>query len=146
MISFIRINHVYGFQINKMAQSFKDLYLGDYNLEHGIEFVGLITKNGCLVDSQDKNGLNLSREQKEMFFMSCSLQQKMHQDYNDIFGLVRYTVIERENNRIITIPQESGTLIFVMDKNGEFLSRVRTLMDAIQHAKNLESSINPVVT
>ena len=121
-----------------MSQSTKSLHLDEHMLEHGIEFVGVIDRNGRLVACTEKDSLNLSKEQKEMFFMSCSLQQRMRQDYDNNFGQVKYTVTERENHRIITVPQELDTLVFVMDKSGEFLSRVKSLLDAIKHVKSLD--------
>jgi hypothetical protein len=123
-----------------MSQSIEALHLDGHMLEHGIEFVGLITKNGRLVTCDEKNSLNLTREQREMFFMSCSLQQRMSQDYDDAFGQVKYSITERENHRIITIPQESDMLIVVMDKSGEFSSRVKSLLDAIKHVKDVEQA------
>ena len=125
-----------------MSQSVKNVSFDEQILEHGIEFAGLITKNGHLIDCKTKNHINFSNEQKEMFFMSCSLQQRMHQDYDDKFGKVKYTITEREDYRIITIPQGSDTLIFVMDKHGAFFSRVRKLLKAINHMKNLGPSTN----
>jgi hypothetical protein len=118
-----------------MSQSIKPLHLDEHILEHGIEFVGLINKNGRLVASKDITRIDLSKEQKEMFFMGCSFQQRMSQDYDDNFGAVKYTVTEREKYRIITVPQELDTLIFVMDKSGEFLPRVKGLIDAIRQVK-----------
>jgi hypothetical protein len=118
-----------------MYRNIEDLHLDEHMLEVGIKFVGLITKNGRLVASNDKNSLKLSKEQKEMFFMSCSLQQRMSQDYDNDFGQVKYAVTERENIRIISIPYESDTLIFVVDKRSEFLAGVKIIMDAIKHVK-----------
>jgi hypothetical protein len=120
-----------------MSQTIEARHLDEHMLGDGIDFVGLITKNGRLVDC-NKNSLNLSKEQKEMFFMSCSLQQRMNQDYDEDFGQVKYSVTERENHRIITIPQESDTLIFVVNNEGEFLSRVKNILDAIRHAKSMK--------
>ncbi|WP_133121011.1 hypothetical protein [Candidatus Nitrosotalea bavarica] len=121
-----------------MSQNIEAMHFDERMLGDGIDFVGLITKNGRLVDCNNKNSLNLSKEQKEMFFMSCSLQQKMNQDYDDDLGQVRYSVTERENTRIIIVPQESDTLIFVMDNGGEFLSCVKRVLDAIRHARSLK--------
>ena len=122
-----------------MSQNIEALHLDESMLEDGIDFVGLVTKSGHLVDCNNRNGLNLSKEQKEMFFMHCSLQQRMNQDYDDDFGQVKYLITERENNRIITIPHESDTLIFVMDNEGELLSRVKRVLEAIRHAKSLKT-------
>jgi len=70
-----------------------------------------------------------------MFFIECSLQQRMSQDYDHDLGKVKYSITERENHRIITIPQDSDTLIFVMDKKGELLPKVNGLLDAIRHVR-----------
>lgn len=121
-----------------MSQTIEAMHLDEQMLGEGIDFVGLITKNGRLVDCNNTNTLNLSPEQKEMFFMSCSLQQRMNQDYDEDFGQVKYSVTERENHRIITVPQESDTLIFVMDNDGKFLSRVKSILKAIKHAKSFK--------
>ncbi len=120
-----------------MSQTVKDSYLDDHMLGDGVEFVGIISRNGRLVDSKG-DGFKLSDEQKEMFFMSYCLEQKMHHDYDDNFGNVRYTITERENHRIITVPQESETVIFIMDKKSEFSARVKKLMRAIQHYKDTQ--------
>ena len=112
------------------------MHLDEQTLGDGIDFVGLITKNGRLIGGNNKNRLNLSHDQEEMFFMSCSLQQRMNQDYDEDFGQVKYSVTERENYRIITVPQESDTLIFVMDNDGEFLSRVKSILKAIKYEKS----------
>lgn len=92
-----------------MSQNIEALHLDESMLGDGIDFVGLVTKNGHIIDCNSGKNLNLSKEQKEMFFMHCSLQQRMNQDYDDDFGQVKYSVTERENSRIITIPQESDT-------------------------------------
>ncbi len=126
-----------------MSQTIEARHLDEHMLGEGIDFIGLITKNGRLVDC-NKNSLNLSKEQKEMFFMSCSLQQRMNQDYDEDFGQVKYSVTERENHRIITIPQESNTLIFVVDNEGEFLPRVKNILDAIRHAKSMKQDSRKV--
>ena len=121
-----------------MSKNIEALHFDEQMLGNGVEFAGLVTKNGHLVAAgNDQNNFDLSKDQMEMFFMSCSLQQRMDQDYDDNFGQVKYTVTERENFRIITVPQGSDTLIFVMDKSGEFLSGVKTLLDAIKHVKSL---------
>ena len=127
-----------------MSQTIEAVHLDEQMLGDGIDFIGLISKNGRLVDCNHKNKLNLTTEQKEMFFMSCSLQQKMNQDYDEDFGQVKYSVTERENHRIITVPQDSDTLIFVMDNYGEFLSRVKSILNAIRHAKSLKQDFRKV--
>ena len=122
-----------------MSKTINDVFDNEQILENGIEFVGVIGKNGRLVDCK-KNQIDLSDEQNEMFFMSCQLEENLKQDFDDNFGKVQYTVTERENYRIVTIPQYPYTLLFVMDKHGKFFPRVKKLMKAINHFKNLESN------
>lgn len=140
MINLIRKLHVLYLRCNSMSQSIEALHIDESMLGDGIYFIGLITKNGNLTDCNNRNGLNLSKEQKEMFFMNCSLQQRMNQDYDNDFGQVKYSITERENNRIITITHESDTLIFVMDNEGDLLSRVKRVLDAIKHVKSLKNN------
>jgi len=120
-----------------MSDNITTLHFDEHMLGDGVEFIGLITKNGRLSTGNGNNKFNLSKEQMDMFLISCSLQQRMQQDYDDNFGQVQFSVTDRVNFRIITVPQGSDTLIFVMDKSGEFLSGVQGLMDAIKHAQTL---------
>jgi roadblock/LC7 domain-containing protein len=120
-----------------MSQNVEVTCLDEYLLVHGVEFVGLVTRNGRLVDYRAKNGLKFSEGQKEMFFMSVSLYQTMQHDYDDSFGAVRYTITERENFRIVTIPNGQDTLVIVI--KGSFSSTVKKVLDAINHVKNQDS-------
>jgi hypothetical protein len=61
----------------------------------------------------------------------------MQQDYDENFGQVQFSVTERENFRIIMLPQGQETLMFVMDKSGDFLSAVQGLLDAIKRVQTL---------
>ena len=120
-----------------MSQNVEVVCLDEYFLVHGVEFVGLVTRNGRLVDYRTKNGVKFSEGQKEMFFMSVSLYQTMQQDYDDSFGAVRYTITERENFRIVTIPHGQDTLVIVM--KGSFSSTIKKVLEAINHVKSQDS-------
>src|SRR6185437_782163 len=122
---------------NNMSQNIEVACLDEYLLVNGVEFVGLVTRNGRLVDYKSKNGLKFTDEQKEMFFMSVSLYQTMQQDYDDNFGAVRYTITERENYRIDTIPHGQDTLVIAM--KGSFSSTIKRVLEAINHVKNQDS-------
>lgn len=117
-----------------MSQNIEVACLEEYLLVNGVEFVGLVTRNGRLVDYRAKNGFKFPDEQKEMFFMSVSLYQTMQQDYDDSFGAVGYTITERENFRIMTIPHGQDTLVIAM--KGSFSSTVKRVLEAINHVKN----------
>jgi hypothetical protein len=120
-----------------MSETTHALHFDDNIVGGGVQFVGLITKSGRLVAGETKNNFNLSKEQMEMFLITCSLHQRMQQDYDENFGQVQFSVIERENFRIIMIPQGQDTLMFVMDRNSQFSSGVQGLLDAIKYPQEL---------
>ncbi|HYL65491.1 MAG TPA: DUF6659 family protein [Candidatus Limnocylindrales bacterium] len=118
-----------------MAQQIEVKSLDAYLLDE-VEFVGLISKHGRLVDHKSKNNLNLTKQQKEMFFMSISFYQRMQNDYDEKFGIVKYTMIERENFMILSIPVHEETLIVVMNKNKNFIPTVRIIFESINLKSN----------
>jgi roadblock/LC7 domain-containing protein len=121
-----------------MSQNIEVVCLDEYLLLQGVEFVGLVTGNGRLVDYRAKNGMLFSEEQKEMFFMSVSLYQTMQHDYDESFGVVKYTITERENFRIISMPSGQDTIVIVM--KGKFSSTIKKVLEAINHVKNHDSN------
>ncbi len=128
-----------------MSQNVTVVCLDEYLLVPGVEFVGLVTRNGRLVDYRAKSGLQFSEEQKEMFFMSVSLYQTMQHDFDESFGVVKYTITERENFRIVSVPDGQDTIVIVM--KGTFSSTVKKIIKAIDHVKNQDSKCkNPKPT
>ncbi len=124
-----------------MSQNVTIVCLDEYLLVPGVEFVGLVTGNGRLVDYRTKNGLKFSEEQKEMFFMSVSLYQTMQHDYDENFGAVQYTITERENFRIVSVPKGQDTVVIVM--KGKFSSTIKKILESIDHVKNQDKCKNP---
>ncbi len=116
-----------------MSQNIQVGRLDEY-LVHGVEFVGLVAKNGRLIDHRSRNGLKFSEEQMEMFFMSISLHESMQHDFDDELGIVKYTITERENFRIVSIPDGQDVIVLIM--KGSFVSTVRKVKEAINHVKN----------
>ena len=103
--------------------------LDKYLLVDGVEFVGLISKNGRLVDCKSKNNLCFTKQQEEMYFMSISLYHSMQRDYDENFGLMEYTIMVRENYKIISIPMEKETLVVVINKSGNFANTVDKILE-----------------
>lgn len=118
-----------------MSQNIQVAYLDDY-LVQGVEFVGLVTRNGRLTDYRSNNGLKLTEEQKEMFFMSISLYESMQQDFDDNLGAVKYTITERGNHKIVAIPKEHDIVVLIMKSS--FASTIKKVKEAINHVKNLD--------
>lgn len=117
-----------------MAQQIETKSLQEYLLD-GVEFVGLISKHGRLVDHISRKDLSMTKQQREMFFMSVSLHGAMQHDYDESFGIVKSTIMERENFMILSAPIHEDTLIVVMNKNGNFSTTLKTILDSISLQK-----------
>jgi len=86
-------------------------------LGDGVEFIGLINKEGRMESSMCKNEINLTEDRKEMFLMQFRLQSSMQRDYDDEFGPVSHTITERENSIFVSIPIVSHTVLAIMKKH-----------------------------
>jgi predicted regulator of Ras-like GTPase activity (Roadblock/LC7/MglB family) len=122
-----------------MTQSIDLKSFENHLLVHGVEFAGIIDKRGRVIDHVCKNEINLSKEQKEMFFMSTTLNLSMQSDYDDNFGSVQYTITERENSKIVSIPAPMGSIILVTDKKVRVSLIVKKIVKAIDYIKGLNN-------
>jgi len=120
-----------------MVQSIDLKFFESHLLGHGVEFAGFIDKQGHVIDYVCKNEINLSKEQKEMFFMMTSLNLSMQRDYDDNLGTVQYTVTERENSKIVSIPVLFGSIMLVMNKKIRPSLLVKKISKAIDYVKGL---------
>jgi len=118
-----------------MSLEFGVKSLEEYQLGHGVEFLGLVSKQGRLTDYTAKNELGISKEQKEMFFMSVSLNQAMLRDYDDTLGPVNYTITEREKFSIVSVPVQSGTLVVIMSKKRKILPIIKKILQTLNYTK-----------
>ena len=106
-------------------------------LGHGVDFVGIINKQGRMIDYVCKNEINLPYEKKEMFFMGISLQMSMQKDYDNEFGPVKYVIAERDNSKIISIPILSGSIVIMMKKDAHHFAQIKKILESVRHEKSL---------
>ncbi|MGI0073462.1 MAG: hypothetical protein ACREA3_06600 [Nitrosotalea sp.] len=109
-------------------------------LGHGVEFAGFINRQGRIIDYACTTEINLSQEQKDMFFMATSLSLRMQRDYDDSFGAVQYIVTERENSRIVSIPIAAGAIVLVVNKDTGLSMLVKKILRAVDSMKNLNGN------
>jgi hypothetical protein len=120
-----------------MPQSIDLKSFESHLLEYGIEFAGFINKQGRVIDYMCKNEINLSKEQKEMFFMMTSLNLSMQRDYDDNLGTVQYTITERENSKIVSIPAPFGSIMLVMNKKVRPSLLAKKILEAVDYVRGL---------
>jgi hypothetical protein len=101
-------------------------------LEDGVEFIGLINKQGRMEDMLFKNDINLTKEKKEMFSMGLRLQSSMQSDFDSDFGSVSYTMTEREKSKFISIWAFSYGVLVIMKKNIAHIGVIRRIKKQIQ--------------
>ena len=71
-------------------------------LELGSEYIGIINKKGRLKEVFYKeNDLNMTEDEKEMFFMSLQLHITLQSDFDAKLGSVNYIVTERQNSLLL---------------------------------------------
>ena len=105
-------------------------------LGEGVEFIGLINKEGRMESSMCKNEINLTEDRKEMFMMQFRLQSSMHKDYDDEFGPVSHTITERENSIFVSIPIIAYTVLAIMKKTIDITVAINKIKVAIRNFEN----------
>jgi gamma-glutamylcyclotransferase (GGCT)/AIG2-like uncharacterized protein YtfP len=100
--------------LNNKSEFFKQM---DSLLDEGVEYVGLINKNGSMEAAIYRIDINMTKEKQEMFSMTLQLDNSMQSDFNDEFGSTIYTITERENSRFVSIPTSAGLLWVKMNKS-----------------------------
>ena len=110
-------------------------------LGHGVEFAGIINKQGRIIDNVCKKEINLSKEQRETFFMTNSLNLSMQKDYDDELGAVQYTVTERKNSKVVSIPIPLVSIVLVMDKQARPSLLVKKTLKAIDYVRRLDGKM-----
>lgn len=85
--------------------------------QKGVEYVAIINKKGRIEDAIYKDDIKLSSEKKVMFSLTLQLQNSMQSDFDEEFGSVNYTIIQRENSKFVLIPISQGMLLVKLAKS-----------------------------
>lgn len=110
-------------------------------LKHGISCVGIINKNGRLDEIACKDELPFSKDKKEMFCMFIRLSNSMQRDFDAELQSVRYTVTERGNMKIVSIPIGERVMFSLMNRKKNHIQVIKNLCSII---KNLETFAHPL--
>src|SRR5574338_767725 len=85
-------------------------------VKDGVSYVGLINKNGRLDEMVCKEDLPLSKDKKEMFYMSIKFLGSMQSDFDAELQPVHYNITQRGDLKIVTIPIGDKIAFSLMDK------------------------------
>jgi hypothetical protein len=120
-----------------IAKNKSNLFYDKSILEDGVEFIGLINKQGKMENILFKNEINLTKERKEMFSMELRLQSSMQSDFDSEFGPVSYTVTEREKSKFVSILTFPYIVLAIMKKNIDHIVVIDKIKTAIQNFENV---------
>jgi hypothetical protein len=115
-------------------------------LEDGVEFIGLINKQGKMETTLFENEINLTKERKEMFSMELRLQSSMQSDFDSEFGPVSYTVTEREKSKFVSILNFPYIVLAIMKKNIDHIAVINKIKIAILNFENVDKELSDLKT
>jgi hypothetical protein len=111
-------------------------------LEDGVEFIGLINKQGKMENILFKNEINLTNERKEMFSMELRLQSSMQSDFDSEFGPVSYTMTEREKSKFVSILTFPYIVLAIMKKNIDHIAVINKIKTKIRNFENVNKELS----
>jgi hypothetical protein len=124
-----------------IARNESDIFYDKSILEDGVEFIGLINKQGKMENILFKNEINLTKERKEMFSMELRLQSSMQSDFDSEFGPVSYTVTEREKSKFVSILTFSHIILAIMKKNIDHIAVINKIKATRQNFENVNKEL-----
>ncbi|MGI0018481.1 MAG: hypothetical protein ACREA1_07215 [Nitrosotalea sp.] len=104
-------------------------------VKDGVSCVGLINKNGRLDEMVCKDDLPLSKDKREMFYMSIKFLSAMQRDFDAELQPVYYNITQRGDLKIITIPIGDRVVFSLMDKAENHIQVVENIHSIFNNPK-----------
>jgi hypothetical protein len=128
--------------IEVLAKNEFGLFYDKSILEEGVEFIGLINKQGRMENSLFKNEIKLTKEREEMFSMELRLQSSMQSDFDSEFGSVSYTVTERKKLKFVSILTFPYIVLAIMKKNIDHIAVINKIKKKIRNFENVNKKLS----
>jgi hypothetical protein len=132
--------------LEAIAKNESGLFYDKSILEDGVEFIGLINKQGKMENVLFKNEINLTKERKEMFSMELRLQSSMQSDFDPEFGPVSYTITEREKSKFVSILALPYIVLAIMKKNIDHVAVINKIKKKIRKFENVKKELPDLKT
>jgi len=81
-----------------------------------VKLVGIINSRGRMTVSIGTGTIDMSEDQKRMFFMNIALRNSMQHDFDEDLGSVDYYMTQRGNTKYISVPARNGSTILAVTK------------------------------
>jgi hypothetical protein len=128
-------------EVTKKIES--DFFCDESILEQGIEFIGLINKQGKLESALFHDDIGLTAEKKEMYMMGLRLQSSMQSDYDSDFGPVSYTLTERGKSKFVSIVNFPYIVLAIMKKSKNHIAVIGKIKTALRNFQNFNRELTP---
>ncbi len=86
-------------------------------IKPGVEFLGIINKQGRMLNFIGVPPHWASENKKEMFYMKIALRRSMQSDFDDELGEVKYCITVRNSKKYISIPTLNSLTILAITKS-----------------------------
>ena len=103
-------------------------------IKPGVEFLGIINKQGRMLNFIGTPPNWPSENKKEMFYMKIALRRSMQSDFDDELGEVKYCITVRNSKKYISIPTLNSLTILAITKND--YDHEKFVVDIIQTLKH----------
>jgi hypothetical protein len=104
-----------------------------------IDLVAIIDQKGRVIDNKirdDRVIKNLTDQKREMLFMESALQLSMIRDFNDEFGVMKYTYSTREKILFFSFLINDYAVIVISEPNENPLLLATQVIEIIHHQLN----------
>jgi hypothetical protein len=103
-------------QTSAISQLCKEILASNEN----IYFVSSINKNGKVIELEFRNDRiisNMTKQQREMFFMQRTLQTSLTMEFDGIIGPLNFITLHRETFLELLFPYSQGIIFVTCDLN-----------------------------
>ena len=119
-----------------------DFFCDKSLLEDGIEFIGLVNKQGRMENTIFSNDINLTAERKEMYVMGLRLQTAIQGDFDSELGPVSYNVTEREESKFVSIVHFPYVILAIMKKSKDHIVVINKIKTAIRNFRKVSKELS----
>jgi len=108
----------------------------DTIIKLGVEMLGIINKQGRMLESIGFDSLGMSKSKKEMFLMKIALRNSMQSDFDEDLGKVNYCMTQREDRKFISIPSPNNSTILAVIKNDcDYTKLVKDITQTLKYSE-----------
>jgi len=79
--------------------------------------IGIINKQGRMIESIGFDSLSMSKSKREMFLMKIALRASMQRDFDEELGRVNYCMTQRGDRKFISISSFGDNTVLAVTKN-----------------------------